>query len=556
MVDIRMEKLLIANRGEIAARIQRACRKLGIRSVTVASEADRDASFAQSAEELAIIGPAPAQQSYLNGPAIIAAARAHGCQAIHPGYGFLSENSVFAAAVLDAGLVFVGPTPQVIASLGSKVGARALAARVGVPLTEGSPGDLDDTALLRAAKGIGFPLIIKAVAGGGGRGMRVVRSAEEMRELLPRARAEARKFFSDDQVFIERYIENPRHVEVQIFGDRHGAVTHFGTRECSVQRRHQKLVEEAPALVTRALERDICDAALALAKAAGYSNAGTVEFLISGNRFYFLEINTRIQVEHPVTEEIHGVDLIDLQLRIARGERLKRAAQLAGGMRKSQHAIEFRIYAEDPEHDFAPSIGTISAVSRPTFAGLREETAIVAGDKVSPYYDAMISKLIVTGRSRAEALGRATQLFRSYRIEGLLTTIPFHRWLLSQDRFRTGEVDIDFVDRSFSAETLREFAMRERRDPAWRSPDARFGEYVELQSYQTTRGDRWQIEIRHLTDGTFFVAPLDNCGRRAAANYCRRSNGRAAALRIVVEDVLEAHPPRRIFQNLPAKTCR
>ncbi|RIL02551.1 MAG: hypothetical protein DCC75_13255, partial [Proteobacteria bacterium] len=401
----KINKVLIANRGEIALRIKRACRKLGIRSAAIVSEADKNSLFAREAEELYVIGPAPARESYLAADKIIAAAKELGCDAIHPGYGFLSENAEFARKVIDNGLVFVGPSPESIEALGSKTKARAHVKRFGVPVTPGSEGGLSDQRLVELAAQIGFPVIVKAVAGGGGRGMRIVNSAGELTQILPRARAEALKNFASDDVYLEKFIEQPRHVEVQILGDAFGHVIHLGTRDCSTQRRHQKLVEEAPAPnLSSDLRERIHMAAVNAAKSVSYQNAGTAEFLVKGEEFYFLEMNTRIQVEHPATEMVTGVDLVELQLKVAQGERIPWSQDQ---ITFDGHAIEFRIYAEDPANNFAPSPGRITRLKRNDAPYVREDIGFSEGDEISLHYDAMISKLIVKGENRSDAIAKS-----------------------------------------------------------------------------------------------------------------------------------------------------
>lgn len=546
MGDHKIKKVLIANRGEIAARIQRACRKLGIASVSIASEADAKSYFARQAEELVIIGPPPAKDSYLNIAKIVQVAVERGCDAVHPGYGFLSENSDFARAVIDAGLIFVGPDPASIETLGSKTKARAQVTKFGVPCTPGTPGDLDDGALVEAASAIGFPVIIKAVAGGGGRGMRVVHSAEEMSQVLPRARGEALKNFSNQAVYAEKYIANPRHVEVQIFGDAHGKVVHFGTRDCSAQRRHQKLIEEAPApLLAPAVRQGVEAAAVQAARSVGYKNAGTAEFLVCGNDFYFLEMNTRIQVEHPVTELVTGVDLVELQLKVAQGEAIPFEQ---GDIATTGHAIEFRIYAEDPAKNFAPAIGRITALKRPVAPYIREDFGCEAGDEISPHYDAMISKLIVFGQTRREAIDRGLEALREYAIAGLASTLDFHRWLLREPAFRAGGFDIGFVERTFSPAALRAVRASELRDPLHREPveGAEVVEYFRYRSKQFQHS--YIIEITHRGGGLFEARPMNAEGASVAPQFCRASNGLRAVLRALESEVLEVTPPAELFR--------
>jgi acetyl-CoA carboxylase, biotin carboxylase subunit len=446
----KIKKVLVANRGEIALRVQRACDSLGIQSAIVASDPDSEGYVAREAHELIVIGGSSPADSYLNIPKVIQAAKDSGCDAVHPGYGFLSENPLFAQAVLDAGLCFVGPSPEAISKLGDKVAAREMAQSIGVPLVKGTVAGLSDDELLAKASEIGFPLMIKAVAGGGGRGIRVVHSADEMLDQLPRVRAEARKFFSNESVYIERFVSNPRHVEVQVLGDGYGKVLHFGTRDCSVQRRHQKLVEEAPApFLSDTLREGLHNAAVKLARAAQYVNAGTVEFLVSGEEFFFLEMNTRIQVEHPVTEAVTGVDLVALQLKVADGQAIPFSQE---DVAFNGHAVEFRVYAEDPLNGFAPSKGFLSVMAPPKYPWFREDASYQQGDKVSLFYDAMVSKCIVYGESRSEALVRARRLFNEYELSGITTSAPFHQWLLCQADFFCTVPDVGFIDRQFDQE--------------------------------------------------------------------------------------------------------
>lgn len=463
MNNSTINKVLIANRGEIALRIGRACKKLGLSTVQPLSEADAEASFAKAADISKVIGPAAARESYLNIDRLIELALDTGCDAVHPGYGFLSENAEFAEAVAKAGLIFVGPSPEAIRLLGDKTAARTLLAKNQVPLTRGAPAGLTDSELVRLAEEIGFPVILKAVAGGGGRGMRICRDAKEMRDFLPRVRSEAEKFFSNADVYFEQYIENPRHVEVQIFGDRHGNVLHFGTRECSLQRRHQKIVEEAPAaFVPTELLDSIQQAAVNAGRAVNYENAGTCEFLVKDGSYYFLEINTRIQVEHPATEQITGIDLVELQFKVAMGEPIgfkQKAVKFKG------HAIEYRIYAEDPYNNFAPASGMIEAINLPPRDWLRDERGFTVGDKISLHYDALITKLIVWGQNRNEALARSRELFSTIEIAGLKSSIDFHRWVLMQPEFIMDKHDINYLDRSFNSAALNLVAASRAHDP-------------------------------------------------------------------------------------------
>jgi 3-methylcrotonyl-CoA carboxylase alpha subunit len=440
----KIQKLLIANRGEIALRIKQACEKAGIAAVGICSAADQNQSFIHAFNEHVLLPGQAASETYLNIEKIIAAALQTGCDAVHPGYGFLSENASFAQAVVDAGLTWVGPQPHVIELLGSKTSARALAKRCRVPIVPGTKGALSDDALIREAKKMKCPLLIKATAGGGGRGMRIVRDHASLPAELARARAEASKFFSDPDVFIERYIEAPRHVEVQLFGDAQGHVVHFGTRDCSAQRRYQKIIEEAPApFLATALRRRIEKAAVTIAKAARYQNAGTAEFIVKGNEFFFLEINTRIQVEHPVTEHAYDVDLVDLQLAVAQGVPIPKRLQQA---EPTRYAVECRIYAESIP-GFMPSLGTIERLSFPEVSSdVRIDFGFQAGDAVTPYYDAMIGKLIFTGTNRLATLDRATAYLAAVEVAGIDTNLSFLQSLMQHRGFRQGTLSIQTID--------------------------------------------------------------------------------------------------------------
>jgi acetyl-CoA carboxylase biotin carboxylase subunit len=440
------KKILIANRGEIALRIISACRELGIRTVAVYSEADRDALHVRFADEDVCIGPAPSSASYLNISAIVSAAEITEADAIHPGYGFLSENAYFAEILQDCHITFIGPTPDTIRRMGDKSVARQTVAAAGVATVPGSPGPVGslEEALEFAGK-VGYPVILKASAGGGGRGMRVGRDERELQEAFETARTEAEKAFGNAEVYLERYVEDPRHIEFQVFGDRHGNLGHMGERECSIQRRHQKLIEEAP---SPALDDDLRarmgEAALRAARAVNYQNAGTVEFLLDrGGRFYFMEMNTRLQVEHPVTEEVTGIDMVKEQIAVAAGERLSFAGQ---SLTPRGHAIEFRINAEDPVR-FTPSPGRIAAFHSPGGPGVRVDTAAYQGYVIPPHYDSLIAKLIVSGRDRAEAISRGRRALDLFVVEGVQTTIPMHRRILDEADFLDGRLSTRFMER-------------------------------------------------------------------------------------------------------------
>ncbi|HUQ09009.1 MAG TPA: acetyl/propionyl/methylcrotonyl-CoA carboxylase subunit alpha [Steroidobacteraceae bacterium] len=441
-------RLLIANRGEIAVRVARTARRLGIHTIAVYSDADAGAMHVSACEEAVHIGGPRAQDSYLRGDAILAAAKRTGAQAIHPGYGFLSENPQFAAACRAAGIVFVGPSPEAIAAMGSKSAAKALMERAGVPLTPGYHGDEQGTDyLLDQARRIGFPVLIKAVSGGGGKGMRRVDRAEDFAAALASCQREAQSSFKDARVLVERYITTARHIEVQVFGDDHGGALYLFERDCSVQRRHQKVAEEAPAPgMTAERRRQMGEAAVAAARAVAYSGAGTVEFIAEpSGEFYFMEMNTRLQVEHPVTEAITGLDLVEWQLRVASGEKLPLRQQ---DLRIDGHAIEVRIYAEDPARDFLPSIGELVHLRTPeTSTQVRIDTGVRQGDGISPWYDPMIAKLIVHGATRAEAIARLRTALAQYEIAGVSTNVEFLHRLTSAPSFVDARLDTALIER-------------------------------------------------------------------------------------------------------------
>jgi len=440
------QKILIANRGEIALRVIRACREMGIRSVAIYSEGDRDSLHVALADEAVCIGPPESAQSYLNIPRVMSAVEISKADAIHPGYGFLAENSHFAEVCQACKVTFIGPGPESIRLMGDKAQARQTVAAAGVPVVQGSALPVGSSEEARAvAAEIGYPVIIKATAGGGGRGMRIVRAEEDLAKALQTAQGEAGAAFGNPAVYIERYVRNPRHVEFQILADAHGQVLHLGERDCSIQRRHQKLIEESPSpAMTPALREAMGEAAVASARAAGYVNAGTIEFLLDEDgRFYFMEMNTRIQVEHPVTEEVVGLDLVKLQVRIAAGEHLpfrQEEVVLRG------HAIECRVNAEDPE-EFLPSPGKITTLRLPGGPGVRVDTHAYAGYTVPPYYDSLLAKLIVRGQDRAEALSRMRRALQEFIIQGVKTTIPFHLRVMDHPDFVKGAVSTNFLER-------------------------------------------------------------------------------------------------------------
>ncbi len=443
-------KLLVANRGEIALRIIRACQELGVRSVAVYSDADAQAPHVREADEAVRIGPAPSSESYLKGDVIIEVAKRVGAQAIHPGYGFLSEREWFARAVREAGLVWVGPPAEAIAAMGSKTAARTLAISAGVPVVPGTAQGLTDAAEARtvAAK-YGYPVLLKAAAGGGGKGMRIVRADGEMAAALDSARSEARKSFGDDAVYVEKYIEGPRHVEIQVLADSHGNCISLGERECSVQRRHQKMIEEAPSVaVTPELRKRMGDVAVAAAKAAGYVNAGTCEFLLDrdGN-FYFLEMNTRIQVEHPVTELVTGLDLVQWQIRIASGEKLPFTEPLV----PRGWAIECRITSEDPANGFLPSTGRIEHLHLPSGPGVRWDGGIEAGSEVGLFYDPMLAKLIVHAATREQAIARMHRALLELTIDGIETSREFHLRVMEHPDWQSGNISIQWLEQHLDA---------------------------------------------------------------------------------------------------------
>ncbi len=445
------KKVLVANRGEIAVRILRACRELGIESVAVYSEADRAALHVRYADEAYLLGPAPSRDSYLRGDKIIDIARKSGADAIHPGYGFLAERESFAGACLDAGLVFIGPKPSAIAAMGDKMRARETVAAAGVPVVPGTEGtgSMTDDELLAVAPSIGFPLLIKASAGGGGKGMREVTRLEEMPGLLVSARREAEAAFGDGNVYLEKLLEGARHIEIQILADTHGNVIYLGERDCSLQRRHQKLIEEAPSpFMDEQLRRRMGEMAVKAAQAVEYVNAGTIECLVDKDRnFFFLEMNTRLQVEHPVTEEVTGVDIVGEQIRIARERQLSYKQE---DIQMRGHAIECRINAEDPFNGFLPSTGRITHSLLPTGPGVRVDTGVYPGFEITPYYDPMIAKLIVWGETRGQAILRMRRALEEYRIVGVRTNIPFHQTMMDSHRFMGGQYDTRFVEDRFS----------------------------------------------------------------------------------------------------------
>jgi acetyl-CoA carboxylase biotin carboxylase subunit len=439
------KKILIANRGEIALRIIWACRELGIRTVAVHSEPDTDSLHVRFADEDVCVGPAKSSESYLNISSVITAAEITNAEAIHPGYGFLAESSTFAEVCKACGIKFIGPKPEIIADMGEKARARALMKEAGVPILPGSDGSVEDLdAAVRVASRIEYPVIVKAAAGGGGKGMRIAVDEKELGRMLPVAREEARAAFGVPDVYIEKYLSNPRHIEFQIMADEHGNIVHLGERECSIQRRHQKLVEESPSTaLTPFLRKSMAAAAIKAARTVDYQNAGTVEFLLQDGKFYFIEMNTRIQVEHPVTEMVTGLDLVKEQVLVAAGHKL---SWKQNEIVQRGHSIECRINAEDPE-SFMPSPGTITSYHPPGGPGVRVDTAAHADCRISPYYDSMVAKLIVHGKTREEAISRMRRCLDVMVIQGVKTSIPLHQKIMGDSGFGRGEISTRFLER-------------------------------------------------------------------------------------------------------------
>jgi len=439
-----ISKVLIANRGEIALRIILACKEMGIKTVAVHSMADRDALHVRYADDDVCIGPAASKQSYLNMSSIISAAEITGADAIHPGYGFLAENATFAEIVGECQITFIGPSPEAIRNMGNKAKARETAKAAGVPILPGSDGPLNSIDEAReVAQSIGYPVILKASAGGGGRGMRICGDENELESAYETARNEAERAFGDAAVYLEKYLEHPRHIEIQVFGDTHGRIVALGERDCSIQRRHQKLIEESPSpAMTEEIRARMSAAAIKLCEAVNYVNAGTIEFLFQDGEFYFMEMNTRIQVEHPVTEEVTGIDLVKEQIRVASGERL---SVPEGNFRLRGHAMEFRINAEDPV-TFAPHPGKIKEFHLPGGPGVRVDTAAYRDYVIPPHYDSLIAKLIVRGKDRAETLARARRALEQFVVEGVKTSIPLHRQIVANEKFIAGDFSTKFMD--------------------------------------------------------------------------------------------------------------
>jgi len=450
-----MKKILVANRGEIALRVMRSAKEMGIATVAVFSEADRNAPFVKYADEAVCIGPAPSNQSYLKGDTIIEVCKQLGVDGIHPGYGFLSENANFARKVQEAGISFIGPNPESIEVMGSKLAAKAAARKYNIPMVPGTEDAIDDPEeAKKIALQVGLPILIKASAGGGGKGMRIVEKIEELEEQMSRAISEAQSAFGDGSVFIERYVAGPRHIEIQVLADTHGNVLYLFERECSIQRRHQKVVEEAPsAILTPALREAMGKSAVDVARSCNYVGAGTVEFLVDENlNYYFLEMNTRLQVEHPVTEMITGIDLVKEQIRVARGEKLSFTQE---DLAINGHALEIRVYAEDPTNNFLPDIGKLKTYRRPSGPGVRVDDGFEEGMDIPIYYDPMIAKLITHGKNREEAIQRMVRAISDYQISGVQTTLDFCKWAIQHDAFTSGNFDTHFVKHYFTPEILK-----------------------------------------------------------------------------------------------------
>jgi len=451
-----MQKILIANRGEIALRVMRSAREMGIKTVAVYSDADRDALHVRYADEAVHIGESPSVKSYLDGGKIIAACKKTSAEAIHPGYGFLSENPAFAKKVRDAGLILIGPSPEAMEIMGNKLSAKAAALKYNIPMVPGTEEAITDVndAKKRAIE-VGFPILIKAAAGGGGKGMRIVESAAEFEEQMALAVSEATSAFGDGSVFIERYVGSPKHIEIQVLGDTHGNIVHLFERDCSVQRRHQKVIEEAPsAILTPAIRAQMGKCAVDVARSVNYTGAGTVEFIMDEQmNFYFLEMNTRLQVEHPVTELITGIDLVKEQIRIARGDAISFSQE---DLEIRGHAIELRVYAEDPDNNFLPDIGTLQTYITPKGPGVRVDDGFEQGMEIPIYYDPMIAKLVTYGKDRSEAIERMIRAIDEYKITGIVTTLGFGRFVMEHPAFTSGNFDTHFVKKYFTPGSLQQ----------------------------------------------------------------------------------------------------
>jgi acetyl-CoA carboxylase biotin carboxylase subunit len=498
-----IKKLLIANRGEIAVRIIRACREMGVKSVAIFSEIDRRSLHVRLADEAYSVGPAQAAQSYLNMDRIMEVAKESGADAIHPGYGFFAENYDFVKRVESEGLIFIGPPAAAVKLLGDKVAARKTMRSSGVPIVPGTEVEIgSDDQGASIADEVGFPILIKAVGGGGGKGMRIVREKDQLKSALRAASSEAKSAFADPRIYIEKYLERPRHVEIQVLADKFGNVIHLGERECSIQRRHQKVVEESPSpVVDEKMRKAMGEAAVTAAKASGYVNAGTIEFLVDSDRkFYFLESNTRLQVEHPVTEMVTGVDLAKEQIRIASGMKLSYRQE---DIQWRGSAIECRIYAEDPENNFLPSTGVVHSYWEPSGPGIRVDSGLYEGAEVSLFYDPLISKLLAWGESRDEAIDRMTRALSEYRILGVATTIRFHLGVMENEKFRKGEIHTHFIQEEFDKEKTPEA----KGEDELRKAIAVFSALVDYEEKRRVRPvlseakskkSRWKIEGRRM----------------------------------------------------------
>ncbi len=488
-----INKVLIANRGEIAVRIIRACRELDIGTVAVFSEADRRSPHVQMADEAYCVGPPPSRESYLAMDRIIEVACKASVDAIHPGYGFLAENAVFAQKVLDAGLIFVGPSPSSIAAMGDKTEARKLVQRAGVPTIPGTPDAVhDDREVARFASEHGYPILIKAAAGGGGKGMRIVHAEKELSSAFKAAQSEAASAFGDPRVYVEKYLENPRHIEIQILADAYGNVVHLGERECTIQRRHQKVIEETPSVILdETLREKMGEVAVAAARACNYHNAGTIECLVDRHKnFYFLEMNTRLQVEHPITEMRTGIDIVHQQLKLASGEELafsQKEIEFRG------HAIECRIYAEDPYNNFLPSTGTITHLKPSQGNGIREDRGVEQGGEISVYYDPLISKLVAFGQTREEAIAKMKRALREYEILGVRVNIPFTLFVLSHPKFVAGDFDTHFVENHFTPSLL---------EPCNEHEEVTAALVAAVLEGQSTSTYTTRLELNHLPSGS------------------------------------------------------
>jgi acetyl-CoA carboxylase, biotin carboxylase subunit len=458
-----MKKILIANRGEIALRVMRSAKEMGIATVAIYSEADRHAPFVKYADEAVCVGPPPSNQSYLLGDKIISICKQLGVDGIHPGYGFLSENADFARKVIDNGIILIGPSPEAMDMMGDKLSAKSAARKYNIPMVPGTEGAVSDPMeAKRTALEVGLPILIKASAGGGGKGMRIVEKIEELEEQMNRAISEAISSFGDGAVFIERYVAGPRHIEIQVLADNYGNIVYLFERECSIQRRHQKVIEEAPsAVLTPELRKAMGESACDVARACNYSGVGTVEFLLDENlNYYFLEMNTRLQVEHPVSEMITGIDLVKEQIKVARGEHLSFSQ---ADLTINGHSLEVRIYAEDPTNNFLPDIGRLHTYRRPSGPGVRVDDGFEEGMDIPIYYDPMIAKLITHGKDREEAIQRMVRAIDDYQISGCETTLPFCKWAIQHEAFTSGNFDTHFVKKYFLPEVLNRYSVEEER---------------------------------------------------------------------------------------------